>query len=226
MGDSIFGENELKELLDATPEDLQDNGLILYFRCKYERRDELKKTFNQTQQRKIELELDRIEKLRTNFTKHVENAILVGGMTRSRTAWRRFAKDRSLEEKEKVKALLEKDMTPRDRARYSHNLSVLRKVAKWTESSDPLTNTASDEDDKGYGFVVYKVILKKHAEQNLSYDDYHLDTYPVRDVLDKNKKNPLMEPCEKDSIRYFHFPANNMLWVEVSISPVSGDGNP
>jgi len=108
VGANIFGENEFKELLDATPEDLQDNELILYFRCKYERRDELKKTFNQIQQRRIERELDRIEKLRTNFTKHVENALLVGSMNRSRTAWRRFAKEKSLEEKEKVKALLEK----------------------------------------------------------------------------------------------------------------------
>jgi hypothetical protein len=29
-------------------------------------------------------------------------------------------------------------------------------------------------------------------------------------------KNPLMAECDDDMIRYFHLPANNMIWVEVS----------
>lgn len=45
----------------------------------------------------------------------------------------------------------------------------------------------------------------------------------VRDLLSDNaKKNPLMQPCDDDTVRYFHFPANNMVWIEVRIkrSPV------
>jgi hypothetical protein len=33
---------------------------------------------------------------------------------------------------------------------------------------------------------------------------------------DSPKENPLMWKCEEDMIRYFHIPANNMSWVEVS----------
>lgn len=29
--------------------------------------------------------------------------------------------------------------------------------------------------------------------------------------------NPLMKPCEGNTIRHFHLPANNMIWVEVSV---------
>ena len=35
-------------------------------------------------------------------------------------------------------------------------------------------------------------------------------------LLDDPDLNPLMQPCESGIIRYFHLPANNMVWVEVS----------
>lgn len=39
----------------------------------------------------------------------------------------------------------------------------------------------------------------------------------VKDLLaDDVERNPLMQACDEDSVRYFHLPANNMIWVEVS----------
>lgn len=39
----------------------------------------------------------------------------------------------------------------------------------------------------------------------------------ISDLLsDEEESNPLMQPCEEDTIRYFHLPANNMIWVEVN----------
>ncbi|KAH7382941.1 hypothetical protein BKA64DRAFT_683555 [Cadophora sp. MPI-SDFR-AT-0126] len=41
----------------------------------------------------------------------------------------------------------------------------------------------------------------------------------VKDLLsDDTENNPLMQPCENDTIRYFHFPANNMVWIEEAIA--------
>jgi hypothetical protein len=38
----------------------------------------------------------------------------------------------------------------------------------------------------------------------------------VAELLAENEdSNPLMQPCKEGMIRYFHLPANNMLWVEV-----------
>ena len=38
----------------------------------------------------------------------------------------------------------------------------------------------------------------------------------VKELLtDDPANNPLMQPCDEDTVRYFHFPANNMSWVEV-----------
>lgn len=45
---------------------------------------------------------------------------------------------------------------------------------------------------------------------------------PVDKILDKQKNNPLMEDCPKDHIRYFHFPTNNMSWIEVRNKQVEG----
>jgi hypothetical protein len=40
---------------------------------------------------------------------------------------------------------------------------------------------------------------------------------PISTLLAEDEdSNPLMQPCEDEMIRYFHFPANNMIWVEVS----------
>lgn len=38
---------------------------------------------------------------------------------------------------------------------------------------------------------------------------------PMSDLLvDDIRRNPIMQPCEDDVVRYFHLPANNMVWVE------------
>jgi hypothetical protein len=38
----------------------------------------------------------------------------------------------------------------------------------------------------------------------------------IKELLaDKEDTNPLMQPCDDNMIRYFHLPANNMIWVEV-----------
>jgi hypothetical protein len=39
-------------------------------------------------------------------------------------------------------------------------------------------------------------------------------------LCDEEENNPLMQPCDGDTIRYFHFPANNMIWIEVGMGNV------
>ena len=44
---------------------------------------------------------------------------------------------------------------------------------------------------------------------------------PMKWILDDTDDNPLVEPCPPDQIRYFHFPSNNMSWIEVSCDYVA-----
>jgi hypothetical protein len=52
---------------------------------------------------------------------------------------------------------------------------------------------------------------------------------PINKLLaDDAIANPLMQPCDDNMIRYFHLPANNMIWVEVgfhSLPPPTHHGN-
>lgn len=216
---------EFEGLLAGTPEDLQDNALILYFRCRYDDRERLKQIFNDAERSRIDLELERIEKLRSAFAQRVENNPLVQSMTRSRISWRRYAKEKcaSKVEKEKVKSLLRGAQNQELKQRYREHASLLQRVEKWTITPDPVRPNTSLEEDKGYGFMVQKIILKRIQEFPgsgiSSFGKYHLDTHQVHDVLYKKENNPLTEKCEEDTIRYFHFPANNMLWVEVCDAP-------
>jgi hypothetical protein len=135
-------------------------------------------------------------------------------------AWRRHAKTlcSSQAEKEKVKACLREALNE-SKPRYRAHLSLLQRVESWKISADPLRPITSLEEDKGYSFVAYKITLKRTQEaqgsQTSSFNEYSLDTRPVHDILYNKEDNPLTEKCEKNTIRYFHFPANNMLWVEV-----------
>jgi hypothetical protein len=45
---------------------------------------------------------------------------------------------------------------------------------------------------------------------------------PLNKLLADDKySNPLMQPCDDNMVRYFHLPANNMTWVEVSLLVIS-----
>ncbi|KAE9371635.1 hypothetical protein N431DRAFT_441610 [Stipitochalara longipes BDJ] len=220
---------DFKDLIDGTPEDLQDNPLILYFRCKYNKRDELKAIFSLTERTKIELELERIDKLRSTFGQHVENGPHVQRMTISRNLWRTYAKDlcRKSSEKETVETLSTQAPTEEKRERYRNYLSLLRRVGDWSILTDSVRPSTSLEEDKGYGFPVQRITLKRKEKSResgtSSFGEYSMKTYPVHDVLYNKDKNPLTEECEKDTIRYFHFPANCMLWVEEAIGRYYGE---
>ncbi|KAK6857195.1 hypothetical protein PG995_007382 [Apiospora arundinis] len=41
---------------------------------------------------------------------------------------------------------------------------------------------------------------------------------PMHKILEDTSDNPLMESCPENCIRYFHFPANNMQWIEKAIA--------
>jgi len=217
---------DFKDLIDGTPEDLRDIPLILYLRCKYDLRDKLKKIFSPADRTRIDLELERVDKLRSTFARPVENNILVQSMTISRRVWRDHAKNlcRGNSEKEKVeKALLKENLTEEQIQRYRTYTGpdgLLERVRNWTTTADPVRPSTSPKEDKGYGFVVQRITLKRNDGIS-SFGEYVLKTYPVHDVLYDKDNNPLTEKCEADTIRYFHFPANCMLWVEVCNS--SGD---
>lgn len=110
---------------------------------------------------------------------------------------------------------------PQDKDLWKRRLEHLKVVETWDLASDLPLPGPRREYHRDDGFQVNKISLSKivpSGESGLSYyADWHLDTYPLKDVLYNEQGSPLkQEYHDQNSIRYFHFPANNMLWVEVS----------
>lgn len=215
---SQFDPNDWKELLESTPAHLRDDPLILYFRCKFADRDRLLNCLTPAQREKITSELDRVDQLRSSFSQNVNNVTLVQVMPRARLTWRRIAKERSPEKIAELRKLLRVVVDLERKRKTRRNILNLESVSGWRITADPLRPNTSPEEDKGYGFVAHESVLTKDPESG-SYGDYSPKQYPLHDVLYNKTASPLAQTCDDNKIRYFHFPANNMLWVEVCMLP-------
>ncbi|RYP42040.1 hypothetical protein DL767_000552 [Monosporascus sp. MG133] len=97
-------------------------------------------------------------------------------------------------------------------------------------SEDPQSNNAAGDvgPEPMYGFKAYAM----YFEKNEGKDSWRGWTYPhakykgkypnqkisMDDILNQEHENPLMERCPPNNIRYFHFPTNNMSWIETAIA--------
>jgi hypothetical protein len=89
--------------------------------------------------------------------------------------------------------------------------------SKAIDTTSTIRSTEISQPDPDHGFMVSMITLRKKAPKS-SYVNFEMDKLPVNKALDGTPDNPLKqrcEHCEPDTLRYFHFPANNMDWVEV-----------
>ncbi|ETS77767.1 hypothetical protein PFICI_09829 [Pestalotiopsis fici W106-1] len=81
--------------------------------------------------------------------------------------------------------------------------------------------------DPYHGFRAGVMYFKKLADGSLEGFDSNNEKYKdtrfpnqkiaLKDILDDPNKNPLSEERPDDEVRYFHFPSNNMEWIEKAI---------
>lgn len=91
------------------------------------------------------------------------------------------------------------------------------------------TSTIRDEQvqqEPMYGFRASAIYFKKDGDEWTGYThnaskfigeyEFPNQKISVHDLLEgPESTNPLHEHCRSDTIRYFHFPTNNMSWIEV-----------
>ncbi|XMA07793.1 hypothetical protein WAI453_000584 [Rhynchosporium graminicola] len=80
--------------------------------------------------------------------------------------------------------------------------------------------------EDSYGISVHKLTLRQPDTCPSSYMSYDTDRYPLKEVLLAGNRNPLTKACEPNTIRYFHFPANNMHWIEEAIARYHDEPTP
>jgi hypothetical protein len=105
----------------------------------------------------------------------------------------------------------------------SRKKDVPDQISDGSRSQGPANVPPNESDGENdnyapYGMHVRRITMKNSSTvMSPSYKIEGLDSYPLEDILGKSAKddNPLTSQCDPNIIRYFHFPANNMRWVEV-----------
>lgn len=158
-------------------------------------RDEFFKSLKPYKQKRIEREEQRIQSLRLLFEK---------------------------EEKE-TKGLAKKFMTSLNDWRIEYwDKYPTRRITPPTTKRE--TEPAFNKPDKKNGFDLFANMIL--FRDSLPWSDTgSLDKFPNQKISIQSllyekdiSKNPLMRQCEKNEIRYFHLPGNNMEWVEEAIA--------
>jgi hypothetical protein len=87
-----------------------------------------------------------------------------------------------------------------------------KKKKKRTEPAKESRNCPEDS----YGLTVSQITLRRSDPAcTSSFMSYEMKKPSLNNCLFKKENNPLTEPCEDNTIRHFHIPANNMHWIEV-----------
>ena len=219
---------------DEAPDHLQDDPLVSYFRSRYKEREDLlvRLKGKKHEFERIKQELARIEELRSEFDS--SHTFFMERLRTSREAWKRYAKGNCAEETRKVEKMIadvveKDDKTAREQlSRKQFELNILKRVPNIEmenlspesgrlETEDSSIETESVLVDPDHGFMTNMITLTKDSHGS-SYVHFKMEKYPVNEALDGSPSNPLKQRCkhcEPDTLRYFHFPANNMSWIEV-----------
>lgn len=201
-----------------------------YLGLRFDKREEFKMQMRQLDAKKlkrIEHEEQRIEQTRVNFASYSKKERMMGRLKRARVEWKLEVKAKRQEYIEFIK---HQDSA---RARYpkqwcrNHqlDLDLLARVASWTTDDKPENPALKALAEEEYGFRASAIYFKRsdHGWQPDTHANPHFlpeGKFPnqkirVHDLLKDVENNPLSEPCEDGRMRYFHFPSNNMRWIEV-----------
>jgi hypothetical protein len=206
---------------------LSRDPVSLYFCIRYSQREEFFQRQNEETKGKILHEEGRIAKLKSIFASEPTNKQMLDDLGKFKNAWKESAKKKCRENKAYVMDEFGKDLTEiverkEIERRRGNKLEVLSRVeaADW----DNLT-VESNEDihavtgKPGYGFRMSKITLETSLSRNPPFQNYKLERFSIDEATQPNsERNPWKEDphSTSDAIRYFHFPANDMEWIQVS----------
>ncbi|KAH7308294.1 hypothetical protein BKA65DRAFT_415197 [Rhexocercosporidium sp. MPI-PUGE-AT-0058] len=87
-----------------------------------------------------------------------------------------------------------------------------------------LDNYDPAEPDYGYnGWLMEFEDGRRGIDNSLCYGEFPHQKLSIRQLLYNKKETPLVRIEDKDRLRYFHLPANNMAWVEEAMSRYYGE---
>ena len=214
-----------------------------FLSLRFDRRDDFearlsKETGGKKKVGRIHHEISRIRKTRNNFVSYsTRNRELVSGLKIAYYQWKTEAKERAEEQILALKngAFDDDQKTRRSSARYirsdDDDVVLLQRVRGWSVTPPEPEKLVDFEAEPQYGFKACAMHFKQHPDRDGSvtsgyygYDEGHAgykggfpnQKIAVHDLLYRDDRpSALLRDDPQKTLRYFHFPANNMEWIEV-----------
>jgi len=185
------------------------------------------KNLDPAKHRRVQHEIDRIEETRLRFEAYDDKRHMFDALRESQRAWRN-------EVAENIDDYLEENL---EKAHYEHrerDLALLRRLKINWESSDKEERHSEDvpgrqpsDPEPDHGFKACAMYFRPTDDGtgwvgDSSNHTNYIGKFPnqkisVHQLLQHDEDNPLSKN-EGSYLRYFHFPANNMSWIEVLYS--------
>jgi hypothetical protein len=193
--------NDVDEECQSGYDHKKDHEVIHYFGClQVSERHAYFNRLEKKEQDRLKAESARFARLRGYFYDQEPGTtakILIQDLKECLDKWR------DLHDKSRDPQLNEPNLKPAD--------EVLKKDV------EHLKKAPENDPDLKANVIYYK------GGQKYDHPKFLPDVFPHQKIAvehllneDDKNENPLMMDCDKDMIRYFHLPANNMHWVEAS----------
>jgi hypothetical protein len=177
-------------------------------------------------------EEERIKQTRVNFASYPKKQQMMERLKSAKKAWKEEVKEKREEYVKKIKRQQEAGRHPKFPKRWNRDqeldLELLERVKDWNEEEEPEDGTIKPKPEDEYGFKACAIYFKKsedgwkpdtHNHPKFKDGKFPNQKISVHDLIQPSTdtyNNPLSEPCKDDQLRYFHFPSNNMRWIEAS----------
>ncbi|RYP32722.1 hypothetical protein DL767_005056 [Monosporascus sp. MG133] len=169
--------------------------LETFLHMRFQEREEFLKSLEPRYLQEIESHLRRIQRDRVNFERDPSKKVLMYGLQVARSRWKA----------ELGQGVSSQSEVQDDKGEWSPEpLYGMRARVMYFRSSDN-------------GWVPFTM---RHPKYSGCFPNQRVSAFAL---LEEKEGNPLSEPCPHGTIRYFHFPANHMGWVEKAICRYYGE---
>jgi hypothetical protein len=202
-GASLVNKNQT---MDDTDVYEKESPTHKYLYMEFSRRAEFKADLGEEDRGKLIKEEERIEEVRRRFEADEEKGILMDELKESYKRWRDYAAKRPGMSIQNV---------------LSENSSTLPPTTS-DEASVPRNSSDTGTCPPSHGFKAGVMHFKKNGDCykgiDFEHEEYYAGHFPhqkitVHEAL-KAEHNPFR--TEPEHLKYFHFPANHMHWIEAS----------
>ncbi|KAK0105805.1 hypothetical protein ONS95_004322 [Cadophora gregata] len=197
-----------------------------YLSMRFDKRSDFITKLSEEKLRRVKHEEKRIDQTRVNFTSYERKKAMMEKLKAAKQGWR----NEVMNKQEEYVAKIRKDSSKFRNQKL--DLELLERVKLWKIADNEEESGLQPKTDLEYGFKACAIYFQKNGS---GFEEYTHDNpkflpsvFPnqkmsVHNILEDEPGNPLGETCPSNRLRYFHFPSNNMRWIEKAMARYYGE---